>query len=169
MAEPNPSDAPNAPDATDATDSAVEFQLRFVDAYRELQLPMVRLACALTGSESLAQDLVHDVFIRVHARWDRIEHPRSYLRAAVVNACHSASRRAKRERSASALFVVEDSALDADEMFDALAALPYKQRAALVLQFYEGLPQAEIATLLHCREGTVASLVHRGLVGAPSW
>jgi RNA polymerase sigma factor (sigma-70 family) len=48
-------------------------------------------------------------------------------------------------------------------MFDALAALPHRQRAALVLQFYEDLPQAEIAEILGCREGTVASLVHRGL------
>jgi RNA polymerase sigma factor (sigma-70 family) len=53
--------------------------------------------------------------------------------------------------------------LEADEMFDALAALPHRQRAALVLQFYEDLPQSEIAEILGCREGTVASLVHRGL------
>ena len=44
-----------------------------------------------------------------------------------------------------------------------LAGLPYRQRAALVLQYYEGLTQAEIAEVLGCREGTVASLVHRGL------
>jgi RNA polymerase sigma factor (sigma-70 family) len=149
--------------AADPGDVTVEFEPSFVDLYRELQLPMVRLGCALTGSETLAQDLVHDVFIRMHARWDRIEHPRSYARAAVVNACRSASRRAKRERSVDVLFVVEDSTLQADEMFDALSALPYRQRAALVLQFYEGLPQSEIAEILRCREGTVASLVHRGL------
>jgi RNA polymerase sigma factor (sigma-70 family) len=146
-----------------AADRAVEFEPSFVELYRDLQVPMIRLACALTGSESLAQDLVHDVFIRIHAHWERIEHPRSYIRAAVVNACRSASRRAKRERSADALFVVEDAQLEADEMFDALSALPYRQRAALVLQFYEGMPQSEIADILHCREGTVASLVHRGL------
>lgn len=157
MAEPNRSDPWSAAEPT------AEFEPAFVELYREFQLPMVRLACALTGSESLAQDLVHDVFIRAHAHWDRIDHPRSYVRAAVVNACRSASRRAKRERSADALFVVEDTALGADEMFDALSALPYRQRAALVLQFYEGLPQSEIAAILRCREGTVASLVHRGL------
>jgi RNA polymerase sigma factor (sigma-70 family) len=156
MAEPNRNDA-------DLAGGAVEFEPSFVDVYRELQAPMVRLACALTGSETMAQDLVHDVFIRTQARWDRVDHPRSYVRAAVVNACRSASRRAKRERSANALFVVEDTSLDADEMFDALSALPYRQRAALVLQYYEGLPQSEIAEILHCREGTVASLVHRGL------
>jgi RNA polymerase sigma factor (sigma-70 family) len=150
-------------DAWSSTEATADFDPSFVELYRELQLSMVRLACALTGSESLAQDLVHDVFLRAHARWDRIDHPRAYVRAAVVNACRSAARRAKRERSADALFVVEDAALGADEMFDALSALPYRQRAALVLQFYEGLPQSEIAQILRCREGTVASLVHRGL------
>ena len=157
MADPNQSD-PWLP-----ADSAAEFEPSFVDVYRELQASLVRLACALTGSEALAQDLVHDAFIRAHARWERIEHPRTYLRVAVVNACRSASRRAKRERSADALFVVEDATLEADEMFDALSSLPYRQRAALVLQYYEGLTQAEIAEILRCREGTVASLVHRGL------
>jgi RNA polymerase sigma factor (sigma-70 family) len=157
MAEPSRRE-PWPPDS-----SAVEFEPSFVDLYRELQLPMVRLAWALTGSETLAQDIVHDVFIKTHAHWNRIDHPRAYLRQAVVNTCRSASRRAKRERSVDALFVVEDTRLEADEMFDALAALPYRQRAALVLQFYEGLPQSEIAKLLRCREGTVASLVHRGL------
>jgi RNA polymerase sigma factor (sigma-70 family) len=157
MAEPKRSDA------VSSAEPVVEFEPSFVELYRELQLSMVRLACALTGSESLAQDLVHDVFIRAHAHWHRIDHPRAYVRAAVVNACRSASRRAKRERSADALFVVEDTGLDADEMFDALSELPYRQRAALVLQFYEGLPQSEIAEILRCREGTVASLVHRGL------
>jgi RNA polymerase sigma factor (sigma-70 family) len=154
---------PNQSDEWPLDDRAGEFEPSFVELYREIHLPMVRLACALTSSESLSQDLVHDVFIRAHAHWDRIEHPRAYIRTAVVNACRSAQRRAKRERSADALFVVEDVALEADEMFDALSSLPYRQRAALVLQYYEGLSQAEIAEILRCREGTVASLVHRGL------
>jgi RNA polymerase sigma factor (sigma-70 family) len=154
---------PDERDPWSLGDDAVELESSFVDVYRELQLSMVRLACALTGSETLAQDLVHDVFIRAHAHWDRIDHPKAYLRTAVVNACRSASRKAKRERSADALFVVEDVELEADEMFDALSSLPYRQRAALVLQYYEGLSHAEIAEILGCREGTVASLVHRGL------
>ena len=45
----------------------------------------------------------------------------------------------------------------------ASCSVVYPKRAALVLQFYEGLPQSEIAQVLRCREGTVASLVHRGL------
>ncbi len=143
--------------------SRVVFAASFIELYEETFAPMVRLAVALTGSEALAEDLVHDAFVRVHARWSAVESPHAYLRAAVVNACRSASRRARRERFVTQPPPAPDVGLGADELFDALARLPYRQRAALVLQFYEGLQQAEIADLLGCREGTVASLVHRAL------
>ena len=55
------------------------------------------------------------------------------------------------------------ASLGVDELFDALSKLPYRNRAALVLRYYEGLSHAEIAEVLSCREGTVASLVHRGI------
>jgi RNA polymerase sigma-70 factor (sigma-E family) len=140
-----------------------ELSPSFLALYQESFAPMVRLAVVLTGSEVSAEDLVHDSFIRVHAHWQRVEHPRAYLRRAVVNACRSARRRAARERTKRPLTLAPAGELDADELFDALESLPYRQRAALVLQYYEGLTQAEIAGTLGCREGTVASLVHRGL------
>jgi RNA polymerase sigma factor (sigma-70 family) len=143
--------------------TSLEFSSSFVDLYFECFTPMVRLAWALSGSEAAAEDLVQDAFVRVHAHWERVEKPRPYLRQAVVNACRSASRRTTRERTAGRFPLAEVAQLEADELFDVLARLPYRQRAAIVLQFYEGLPQSEIAKLLHCREGTVASLVHRGL------
>jgi RNA polymerase sigma factor (sigma-70 family) len=139
------------------------FAPSFIELYRETYAPMVRLAVLLTGSEVLAEDLVHDAFVRVHARWARVDSPTSYLRAAVVNACRSARRRARLERSVAASSRSAVVSLDADELFDALGALPYRQRTAIVLQYYEGLSQAEIGDLLGCQEGTVASLVHRGL------
>jgi RNA polymerase sigma factor (sigma-70 family) len=138
-------------------------ELSFVELYRTRYSAMVRLVIALTGSDALAEDLVHDVFVRVHARWDSVENPTAYLRRSVVNACRSAARRANHERSTRHLQLIESAGEVPDELFDALLRLPYRQRAALVLQFYEGLPQAEIAAVLGCREGTVASLVHRGL------
>jgi len=143
---------------------ADELDCDFVGLYRECLTPMVRLAWGLTGSENLAEDLVHDAFIRVHAHWDGIVSPRAYLYRTVVNACRSASRRARRERRVEERHtLVEATDLEADELFDALAELPYRQRAALVLRYYEGLSHSEIAVLLNCREGTVGSLVHRGL------
>ena len=135
----------------------------FVELYEETFMSMVRLAVALTGSELSAEDLVQDAFVRVHAHWGRITTPTAYLRRTVVNACRSAGRRAQRERASTSFELKTAEALGADELFDVLATLPYRQRAALVLQFYEGLSQAEIANVLGCREGTVASLVHRGL------
>jgi RNA polymerase sigma factor (sigma-70 family) len=151
----------------DGPSSEVRLHESFAALYEGEFLSMVRLAVALTGSESSAEDLVHDAFVRVHAHWARVEHPRAYLRAAVVNACRSAARRAARERAANARSRSDDAqsgaSLDADEVFDVLGALPYRQRAAVVLRFYEGLSDSDIARILQCREGTVASLVHRGL------
>ena len=135
----------------------------FVELYEECFASMVRLAVALTGSDVLAEDLVQDAFVRVHAHWDRIERPRPYLRVAVVNACRSAGRRTALERAATTRERVVAASLGADELFDALSKLPYRNRAALVLRYYEGLSHAEIAEVLSCREGTVASLVHRGI------
>jgi RNA polymerase sigma factor (sigma-70 family) len=144
-------------------EARADLRATFVDLYESQFAPMVRLAVALTGSEPAAEDIVHDAFVRVHSHWRRVEHPNAYLRTAVVNACRSAARRAARERTLVSGQVAEVVTLRADEMFDALDTLPYRQRAALVLYYYEGLTHAEIADVLRCREGTVASLIHRGL------
>jgi RNA polymerase sigma-70 factor (sigma-E family) len=142
---------------------AGDLRTSFLELYQSRFTPMVRLAVALTGSEAAAEDVVHDAFVRVHAHWPRVEHPNAYLRTAVVNACRSAARRSARERAALNRPISDVVALRADEMFDALAALSYRQRAALVLHYYEGLTHAEIAEILRCSEGTVASSIHRGL------
>jgi RNA polymerase sigma factor (sigma-70 family) len=56
-----------------------------------------------------------------------------------------------------------DAGFAADEMWDVLQRLPDRQRAAVVLRFYEDLPDAEIAQILGCRLPTVRTAVHRGL------
>lgn len=144
-------------------EGSADLEASFVELYQTRFAPMVRLAVALTGSEATAEDVVHDAFLRVHAHWRRVEHPNAYLRTAVVNACRSVARRSARERDALSGQLADVVTLRADEMFDALATLSYRQRVAVVLQFYEGLTHAEIAQVLGCREGTVASLTHRGL------
>jgi DNA-directed RNA polymerase specialized sigma24 family protein len=52
---------------------------------------------------------------------------------------------------------------DIDETWGVLRKLPFRQRAALMLRYYEDLPEADIARLLGCRPGTVKSALHRGL------
>lgn len=132
------------------------------DLYRLRYDPMVRLAVLLLGTEATAEEVVQDCFIRVGRRWEKVDHPVAYLRVAVVNACRSQRRRAGLER-AHYDAAREDVELGADEVWDALAGLPYRQRAALVLRFYEDAPDEEIADALGCRPATVRSLIHRGL------
>ena len=131
--------------------------------YRSRYLPMVRLAFLLTGSNEVAEEIVQDAFIRLRDRAGVADLP-SYLRAAIVNACRDHHRRSEVQTRALLRLAPRDAAVDAvDELADALARLPERQRAVIVLRYYAGLSEAEIADLLGCRAGTVKSLAHRGL------
>jgi RNA polymerase sigma factor (sigma-70 family) len=119
------------------------------------------LARLLTGTDPAAEELVQDAFLRVRAQWDVIENPASYLRAAVVNGCRNHERRRKIERRQIPSVGVADD--DRFELRGALEALPVRQRSAVVLRYYEDLPEAEIAELLHCSVPAVKSLLHRAV------
>ena len=135
----------------------------FAGLYHEQFRPMVRLAYLLVGSTDDARDIVQDAFVGLHRRFDRVDEPVAYLRRSVVNGCRSHHRRLARRRSAVIARGDDRVELGARELLDALAALPHRQRAALVLRYDHDLSDAEIAALLGCRPGTVASLAHRGL------
>jgi len=159
----------------------------FAHLYLESFAAMVRLARVLVDSPETAEDLVQDAFVHLHRHWDGVRDPRAYLHRSVVNACRSHHRRTWRERPRAPRSDTtsapadgadpgdgrgrgavdgtadERRADDAGVLGAALATLPYRQRAALVLRYYADLPDAEIAVALACRPGTVASLVHRGL------
>lgn len=134
----------------------------FVDLYRARYEPMVRLAYLLTGDRAAAEELTQDAFVSVHRSWARAVSPPAYLRTAVVNACRSWGRRKVLERERRPA-PPEPTLLVVDELWHSLRRLPERQRTAVVLRFYEDLPDREIAGVLGCREGTVRTLVHRGL------
>lgn len=136
----------------------------FVELYRTRYDPMVRLAYLMTGDSAVAEELVQDAFVSVHRSWDRARHPAAYLRTAVVNACRSWGRRRSLERNhARAAGREEVTEATGDELWDVLGQLPERQRAAIVLRFYEDLPDDEIAQLLGCRPATVRTAIFRGL------
>ena len=135
----------------------------FADFYRAAFPEMTRLAFLLTGSAETARDLAQDSFVRLHDKWHGVAEPRAYLRRTVVNACHAHHRRLRLQRRHSRAPQVDIVDLGAEEMTDAIAALPYRQRAAIVLRFWHGSSEAEIASALGCRPGTVGSLIHRAL------
>jgi RNA polymerase sigma-70 factor (sigma-E family) len=133
------------------------------DLYRDEFERMVRLAYLLTGSSAVAEDLVQDSFVRVQQKWGSIRQPSAYLRTSVVNACRAHHRTTKRHQARFPELVTEMVTPETPMLLDALARLPYRQRAALVLKFYEDRSEADIAETLKCRPATVRSLVHRGL------
>lgn len=132
-------------------------------AFYTRELPgQVRRAALLTGSAETGHDVVHDAFVEVYRRWDEIREPGPYLSRAVLNRCRDQARR--RATAATRLPLLVERTQPGDEvLWDALAALPFNHRAALVLRFYLQLPDREIADLLGCRPGTVGPWIHRGL------
>jgi RNA polymerase sigma-70 factor (sigma-E family) len=132
----------------------------------------IRLAFLLTGDRALAEDLVQEAFARLVGRLRHLRDPGAfgaYLRRTIVNlsTSHFRSRRVERaylERSAMApeAETSPNEELDAT-MHDALLRLPERQRAAIVLRFYEDLSDIQTAELLRCSPGTVRSLVSRGI------
>jgi RNA polymerase sigma-70 factor (sigma-E family) len=136
----------------------------------------VRLAYLLTGDRALAEDLVQDAFVRLAGRLVHLRDPDAfdaYLRRTVVNLSNSYFRRKKVERAylerakgevgARAPAGLDRSLGDRDELWQAMRLLSQRQRAAIVLRFYEDLPERRVAEILRCRPGTVKSLVSRGL------
>jgi RNA polymerase sigma-70 factor (sigma-E family) len=134
----------------------------FAALFERERVAMVRLAVLLAGSEAQAEELVQDAFATVYLRWDRLQNPGGYLRRCVVNGARSVQRRRAldRRRPAERLAAAEP---EARELLDALAALSIERRAVVVLRFYEGMTQEEIAEALDVRLGTVKSRLHRGL------
>ena len=135
----------------------------FDELFRLRYEGMVRVAYLLLGSQPEAEDVVQDAFARIELRWSRLDNPEGYLHRRVVNRSHDVLRRRRLEQRFRSLRRDETTELGADELADALAALPPKRRTAVVLKYYAGLREREIAEAMGVRPGTVKSMLHRAL------
>ncbi len=143
------------------------------DLYRRSAPGALRLAYLLTGDRDLAEDLMQDAFVRVAGRLVHLRQPAAfdaYLRRTVVNLSKNHFRRRAIERAYLAKEQPTDeiaghdrSVVERRAMLGALHHLPHRQRAAIVLRFYEDLPEDAVAEILRCRPATVRSLVFRGV------
>ena len=138
------------------------------DFTREHGVELTRFAYLVSGDRNRADDLVQDVLLAMHRRFGarlEIEQPVAYARRAIVNANISFNRRRSSTEVLTATDpdrpVTDDSA--PDELWSLLAELSHRQRVVLVMRYYLGYSDEEIASTLGCRRSTVRSLAARAL------
>jgi RNA polymerase sigma-70 factor (sigma-E family) len=132
--------------------------------------PMCRLAYVILGDAARAEEIVMEALLKTFTGWGRlrdVERADAYLRRAVVNLCRTRIRRKAVEARVNAAIHHRDErrAPDWDPerhetsriVWQAVVGLPERQRAAVVLRYFEDLPEAEIADVLGCSVGTVKS------------
>jgi RNA polymerase sigma-70 factor (sigma-E family) len=136
---------------------------------------LLRYAVMLTGDPHTAQDVVQETMVRVQLNWRKVERadsPEGYVRRMLTNQYVDwrrgswLSRVLLRPEPDAGRPSPADHAGDSAErdlIWSWLAKLPRRQRAVLVLRYYEDLPDAEIAEILGCAVGTVRSSISRGL------
>lgn len=141
---------------------------------------LLRTAYLVVWDLTEAEDLVQECLLAVARRWPRVrgmEHPHAYARRMLINlALDGAPRRSRRRQELDAddpaimAHLADDASSRAlrdvdlrSELTDALGRLAPRQRAVLVLRYFEDLPESEVARLLGCSVGTVKSTASRGL------
>jgi RNA polymerase sigma-70 factor (sigma-E family) len=136
------------------------------DFYAAMWPRLVRTAYAVSGDLGIAEDSAQIALAKAYRSWRRIskvDAPEAYVRRMTVNEVLNHLRRASSRRESSRddlpdqALVADDPTVVHDEMWRAVLALPPRQRAVLVLRYYEDLTEQEIADALGCRPGTVKS------------
>ena len=140
--------------------------------YREHATPLFRYAYALTGSTQDAEDIAAEVLGKAFARWRHSTpaQPGGYLRQMVTNVVIDRHRRNRRWTTRLPLVATKEHVAShtdrVDEqtvVIDALQHLLPRQRAAIVLRYWQGASDAQIAEEIGVALGSVGSLIHRGL------
>jgi RNA polymerase sigma-70 factor (sigma-E family) len=154
---------------TDAADQISEAN-GLEELYVRTAPAALRLAYFLTGDPGLADDLVQEAFVRVAGRFRHRRVPddfAAYLRRTIVNTFTSQLRRRRLERAWLARQRREPATTPAhdptvrDELWLALQHLPERQRAAVVLRYYEDLSERDAAEVLGCSAGALNQLIVR--------
>lgn len=134
--------------------------------------PLLGFAVVLCGDRHLAEDVVQDVLVKAQKGWDRIQaadRPEGYLRRMVVNEYLTWRRKWARIVPRAEIMPTghqadpADNHADREELIAELSKLPRRQRTVLVLRYYCGQSDAEIAEMLGCSAGSVRTYASRAL------
>lgn len=143
--------------------TAGRVDAEFTALYRAEHDGQVRRAALLVGADDLANDIVHDALVAMLSRWTSISHHASYLNRAVLNGCRDSIRRRSVDKRAVRKLRAEQAHRPDNLLFDVIERLPFNQRAAVILRFYDRMTEAEIAEALDCKPGSVGPWIHRAL------
>jgi RNA polymerase sigma-70 factor (sigma-E family) len=138
-------------------------------AYEHHGARLLRLATLVAGSRDMGEEIMQEAFVRAAKVLPRLsdEETGAYLRTVALNVWRNRLRRLLLERRVRMPRLTtshdEQSFEERDAMWRAMRRLPPRQRACLVLRYYEDLSEREAATVLRCSVGTVKSLSSRGL------
>ncbi|MEA2452171.1 MAG: hypothetical protein QOG04_881 [Actinomycetota bacterium] len=140
------------------------------DLFDRHYAPMCRLGYAILGDAALAEEIVMEALLKTFTGWGRLrdtDRADAYLRRSVVNLCRSKIRRKAIETRVNATIHHRDERKapnwDPERhetsrlVWGAVVSLPERQRACVVLRYFEDLPESEIAEILGCSVGTVKS------------
>ncbi len=135
------------------------------EAFYAAEYPgQLRRAFLMLGNTSDAQEVVADSFTALFERWGSVSESGPYLNRVVLNRCRDIGRRRSRvERLPLPVDITEAEGLAQVEMADLLLTLPHKQRAVVVLRYYEGRTENDIADALGIKQGSVGPTLHRAL------
>lgn len=137
---------------------------QFTELYCRSYRASVMLAYATTGSLADAEDIAQEAYAQLYRSWHRIHAHDAWLRRAIVSLSTTWVRRQVRARAALAELNAASETRPVDEevaIWQSLASLSPRQRAAVVLRYVEDMSEREIANALGCRPGTVKSLLSR--------
>ncbi|MEP6665134.1 MAG: SigE family RNA polymerase sigma factor [Nocardioidaceae bacterium] len=143
----------------------------FVEFVRARQQMLLRFAYLLTSNHHTAEDLVQTALAKTYLSWDKLRDRGAldaYVRRIIINENTSMWRRAWKRKERSSGDLPETGVHNADTdsraaMWQVVQTLPPKQRAAVVLRYYEDLSEAETAAVLGCSVGNVKSQTSRAI------
>ena len=143
-----------------------EDEQDFAELVRALSPRLHRMAYAVCGDSGLAEDAVQATLIAAYRSWPRVRaagKPEAYVRKMVLNQLMSWRRRKSWAMPARTTLIEpshdshEGDVVDHELVWSAVGLLPPRQRAVIVLRYYEGMSEAAIAETLGIRPGTVKS------------
>lgn len=135
---------------------------------------LYRRAYLLSGNHADAEDLAQQTLIKAHGAWSQViraESPDAYVRRILTNTFLSMKRPKGRrlewlagDNAPESVSPPVDGPEDRMALWPHVRSLPPRQRAVIVLRYYEQLSEAEIADALGCSRGNVKSTAHRALL-----